>query len=144
MTKELVEKLVTDYLASTDYELQTLEIDKDMNILVEIDRLGVVDVDFCAELNRYLVDNLPDEDYSLEVGSVSLTSPFKSKIQFQKNLGHNVVVTDNDDEKFSGQLLSVDEETFMIGAQGKGRKAQSQDMTFRYDVVKSVIYNITF
>ena len=56
----------------------------------------------------------------------------------------DVVVTDLDDQKFSGQLISVDEETFMIGAQGKGRKAQSQDMTFRYDGVKTVVYNITF
>lgn len=144
ITKELIQKLVEDFLASTDYELQTLEIDKDLNILVEIDRLGVVDVDFCAELNRHLVANLPDEDYSLEVGSVSLTAPFKSKIQYLKNVGHNVVVTDSDDEKFSGQLLSVDDETFMIGAKAKGRKAQNEDLTFRYDAVKSVIYNITF
>jgi len=137
ITKEQVEKLVNDYLKDSDYELQTLEIDKEQNILVEIDRLGVVDVDYCAELNRYLVEQLGDkEDYSLEVGSVSLTDPFKSKIQYQKNLGHNVVVTDLDGKKHSGQLISVDEDTFMIEAK--------ESLTFRYDEVKKVIYNITF
>jgi len=137
ITKEQVEKLVNGYLKDSDYELQTLEIDKEQNILVEIDRLGVVDVDFCAELNRYLVEQLGDkEDYSLEVGSVSLTDPFKSKIQYQKNLGHNVVVTDMDGKKHSGQLISVDEDTFMIEAK--------ETLTFRYDEVKKVIYNITF
>ena len=137
VTIEQVKSLVEAYLKDTDYELQTLEIDKDQNILVEIDRLGVVDVNFCAELNRYLVEKLGDkDDYSLEVGSVSLTDPFKTKIQYQKNLGHNVVVTDADDKKFSGQLISVDEETFMIEAK--------ETLTFRYDEVKKVIYNITF
>lgn len=137
ITKQQVETLVNRFLCETDYELQTLEIDKDMNILVEVDRLGIVDVDFCADLNRFLVEQLGDkEDYSLEVGSVSLTDPFKTKIQYQKNLGHNVVVTDMEDKKHSGQLVSVDEDTFTIDAK--------ETLTFRYDEVKRVIYNITF
>ncbi|MCQ2311427.1 MAG: ribosome assembly cofactor RimP [Paludibacteraceae bacterium] len=131
---EQVKSLVENFLKDTDYELQTLEIDKDQNILVEVDRLGIVDVDFCAGLNRYLVEQLGDEDYALEVGSVSLTDPFKTKIQYQKNLGHNVVVTDMEGHKHSGQLISVDEDTFMIESQ--------QTQTFRYDEVKKVIYNI--
>ena len=141
ITKELVEKVALEYLKGTDYALQTLEIDKDKNILVEVDRLGVVDVDFCAQLNRHIVEALEQlthemDDYSLEVGSVSLTAPFKSKIQYEKNLGHNVVVTDIEGKKHSGQLVSVDEETFMIDAK--------ESLTFRYDEVKQVKYNITF
>lgn len=137
ITKAHIEDLVNTFLKETDYELQTLDIDKDLNILVEIDRLSVVDVDFCAELNRFLVEQLGDEDdYALEVGSVSLTDPFKSKIQYNKHLGHNVVVTDNEGKRHSGQLVSVDEDTFMIDAK--------ESLTFRYDDVKKVVYNITF
>ena len=134
ITKEQVKAWTEAYLKDTDYVLQTLEIDKDDNILVEIDRLGVVDVDDCAALNRFLVEQLGDEDYALEVGSVSLTAPFKSKIQYQKNLGHNVIVTDADGKKHSGQLVSVDEQTFQVDAE--------QTYTFRYDEVRSVIYNL--
>ena len=47
-----------------------------------------------------------------------------------------MVVTDAEGKKFSGQLISVDEETFMIEAK--------ETLTFRYDEVKKVIYNITF
>ena len=142
ITKELVEKVAQEYLKGTDYELQTCEIDKDKNILVEVDRLGVVDVDFCALLNRHIVDALQElthgemDDYSLEVGSVSLTAPFKSRIQYEKNLGHNVVVTDQEGKRHSGQLVSVDEDTFTVDAK--------ETMTFRYDEVKQVKYNITF
>lgn len=139
MLQQELEKWTNEYLQDTDYSLQTLEIDKQMRILVEVDRLGVVDVDFCADLNRYLVDKLDNYqdgalDYSLEVGSVSLTAPFKSKIQYQKNLGHNVVVTDWDGKRYSGQLVSVDEDTFTVDA--------DQTRIFRYDEVKQTIYNL--
>lgn len=139
ITKEQVKALVEAYLADTDYELQVIEIDKEQNILVEIDRLGVVDVDFCAALNQYLVEKLGDEDYSLEVGSVSLTAPFLSKIQYQKHLGHEVEVVANG-KKWHGQLVSVDEETFaidcevMVAVEGKKRKAKEiLTREFRFD-----------
>ena len=139
VAKEQVKALVEAYLADTDYELQVIEIDKEQNILVEIDRLGVVDVDFCAALNRYLVEKLGDEDYSLEVGSVSLTAPFISKIQYQKHIGHEVEVVANG-KKWHGQLVSVDEETFaidcevMVAMEGKKRKQKEvQTKEFRYE-----------
>ena len=148
ITKELVKELVETYLKDTDYQLQTLEIDSEQNILVEIDRLGVVDVDFCAELNRFLVEKLGDEDYSLEVGSVSLTAPFVSKIQYQKNLGHEVEVL-ADGKKWHGQLVSVDDETFaidtevMVQVEGKKRKQKEiQTITFNYKDVKYCIYDL--
>ena len=152
ITKEQIKELVNAYLENTDYELQTLEIDKEQNILVEIDRLGVVDVDFCAELNRYIVESLKskvesgeikDEDYSLEVGSVSLTAPFVSKIQYQKHLGHDVEVL-AEGKKWHGVLVSVDEETFaidtevMVAVEGKKRKQKEiQTKQFSYDAAET-------
>ena len=90
MDKQQLQNWIEEYLKGTDYELVTLTVSAENDILVEVDRLAGVDVDFCAELNRYLVEKLGDEDYSLEVGSVSLTDPFKTKIQYLKNLGHDV------------------------------------------------------
>ena len=143
ITKEQIKTLAEEFLQKTDYQLQVVEIDKENNILVEIDRLGVVDVDFCAELNRFLVDRLGDEDYALEVGSVSLTAPFISKLQYQKNLGHEVEVLANG-KKYHGQLVSVDDETFaidtevMVAVEGKKRKVkQIQTMEFRYDAAQT-------
>ena len=137
---EQVKTLVENFLKDTDYELQTLEIDKDQNILVEVDRLGVVDVDFCADLNRYLVDQLGDtEDYALEVGSVSLTAPFKTKIQYQKNLGHDVELLTGEGKKLHGQLVSVDEETFAVDVKNK---KETQTLTFGYGDVKYIRYDL--
>ena len=134
ITKEIVKELVEAYLKDTDYQLQTLEIDKDMNILVEVDRLGAVDVEFCAALNRYLVEHLGDEDYSLEVGSVSITAPFISMIQYHKHLGDPVEVL-ADGKKWHGQLVSVDEDTFAV-------ETKKETVTFRYDGIAYIKYDL--
>ena len=128
--REQIRNWIENYLKDSDYELITLEISAENDILVEVDSLTGVDVDFCAELNRFLVEKLEgiqnteyrvqsELDYSLEVGSVSLTDPFKTKMQFAKNLGHNVealVCTNGQNTKYKGLLVSVDEETNVSGA----------------------------
>ena len=150
MLKDELKRWISDYLKDTDYELVTLEVSAENDILVEVDRLAGVDVEFCASLNRFLVDKLGDEDYSLEVGSVSLTDPFKTKMQFEKNLGHDVEVL-IDGKKLRGQLVSVDDETFSVDIEervavpGKKRKeTQIVTRTWRYDEPKYVKYDLKF
>ncbi len=157
--KEQLQEWIGEYLKGTDYELITLEVSAGNDILVEVDRLAGVDVDFCAELNRFLVAKIEDRyadgaqtefDYSLEVGSVSLTDPFKTKMQFEKNLGHDVEVL-IDGKKLRGLLVSVDDETFSVDCEekvtveGKKRKeTQVVTHTWRYDEPKYVKYDIKF
>ena len=160
--KEQLQEWIGEYLKDTDYELITLEVSAGNDILVEVDRLAGVDVDFCAELNRFLVEKLEGlavtgyglPDYSLEVGSVSLTDPFKTKMQYEKNLGHDVEVvigTKGQSTKYKGQLVSVDDETFSVdieekvAVEGKKRKeTQIVTHTWRYDEPKYVKYDLRF
>ena len=161
--KQELQEWIEEYLKDTGYELITLNVSAGNDILVEVDRLAGVDVDFCAELNHFLVEkiensavsHLPsDFDYSLEVGSVSLTDPFKTKMQYEKNLGHDVEVlisTKGQSTKYKGQLVSVDEETFSVdieekvAVEGKKRKeTQIVTHTWRYDEPKYVRYDLKF
>ncbi len=163
MNREELQNWIFEYLKDTDYELVTLTISQANDILVEVDRLAGVDVDFCADLNRFLVEKLeltansqkPMLDYSLEVGSVSLTDPFKTKTQYLKNLGHDVEVLAKGDKdewrKFKGQLVSVDDDTFSVdiaekvAVEGKKRKeARVITRTWRYDEPKYVKYDLKF
>lgn len=156
ISKQDLTNWIEEYLKDTDYELITLNISAGNDILVEVDRLAGVDVDFCAELNRFLVEKLDavDPDYSLEVGSVSLTDPFKTKMQYEKNLGHDVEVlvsTEGQSIKYKGQLVSVDKETFSVdcvekvAVEGKKRKeTQIVTHTWRYDEPKYVKYDLKF
>ena len=160
--KKEIEKIIREKLFGTDYELVTLEVSSGNDILVEIDRLAGVDVEFCAELNRYLVEKLDgaypqplpegkgENNYSLEVGSVSLTSPFKTKLQYEKNLGHDVEMLVNG-KKIYGQLVSVDEETFSVDVEEKveveGKKRKEKQIvthTWKYDEPKYVKYDLKF
>lgn len=152
MSNEILKNWIEEYLKDTDYELITLNVSAGNDILVEVDRLAGVDVDFCADLNRYLVEKLDvvEPDYSLEVGSVSLTDPFKTKMQYEKNLGHDVEVL-IDGKKLRGQLVSVDEDTFSVdieekvAVEGKKRKeTQIITHTWRYDEPKYVKYDLKF
>ena len=154
MDKQQIQTFVEEKLQNTGYELIVLKISGQNEILVEVDKLDGVDVEFCAELNRYLVEQLDAagvEDYSLEVGSVSLTAPFVTKMQYTKHLGHDVEVLAADGKKYRGSLVSVDETTFaidtevMVQVEGKKRKQkESQTLTFAYDAVKYTKYDLKF
>ena len=152
MDKQQLQNWISEFLNGTDYELVTLSVSPSNDILVEVDRLAGVDVDFCAELNRFLVEKLDavEPDYSLEVGSVSLTDPFKTKMQYEKNLGHDVEIL-VDGKKLHGQLVSVDDETFSVdieervAVEGKKRKElRTTTYTWRYDEPKYVKYDLKF
>lgn len=156
MDKQQLQTWIEEYLSGTDYELITLSISATNDILVEVDSLKGVDVDFCEKLNRFLVEKLDTLplDYSLEVGSVSLTDPFKTKMQYQKHLGDDVevlIATDDQSTKYRGQLVSVDEDTFSIdveekvAVEGKKRKElQTKTYTWAYDTPKYVKYDLKF
>ena len=156
MDKQQLQTWIEEYLSGTDYELITLSISATNDILVEVDSLKGVDVDFCEKLNRFLVEKLDTLPlvYSLEVGSVSLTDPFKTKMQYQKHLGDDVevlIATDGQSTKYRGQLVSVDEDTFSIdveekvAVEGKKRKElQTKTYTWAYDTPKYVKYDLKF
>ncbi len=154
MDKSLLEHLVQEYLKDTDYALITLDINSQNEILIEVDRLQGVDVEFCGALNQYMVEQLDAagvEDYSLEVGSVSLTDPFKTKMQYEKNIGHDVEVLTREGKKLRGQLVSVDEDSFavdvdtLVAVEGKKRKQHEMiTYTFAYGDVKYTKYDLKF
>ena len=152
--KQNVLNLIQEKLQGTGYELITFQVNAQNEILVEVDKLEGVDVDFCATLNHFLVESLDAqgvEDYSLEVGSVSLTAPFVTKMQYTKHLGHDVEVLAADGKKYRGTLVSVDEESFaidtevMVAVEGKKRKQKEiQTLTFAYNTVKYTKYDLKF
>ena len=150
VNKENIQSLVEEYLRDTDYELITLEISAANEILIEIDRLAGVDVEDCGKLNSWLVEQLDasgEEDYALEVGSVSLSDPFKTKMQYEKHLGEDVEVLMAEGKKVRGQLVSVDEETFSVDVDTpvvvEGKKRKQHEMvthTWGYGDVKYTKY----
>ena len=149
--KEKVSEIVEKYLEGKKYELIDVRVSGDNEIQVEIDAYEGVDVDFCAELNQYIQSQLDREveDYELEVGSVSLTAPFKTKMQYEKNVGHDVEVLGKDGKKYRGVLVEVNDTDFSIdtevmeAVEGKKKKQKVvKTLCFKYEEVKYTVYDL--
>lgn len=150
--KDIITNLVISKLAGTRYFLVDVTVSADNVIKVEIDAEEGVDIDFCVELNRFIEANFDRdvEDYELEVGSAGLTSPFKVKRQYEKNLNKDVEVLEANGIKHEGVLVEVGdgffviEETKMIRKEGdKRKKPYTERVEFKYSEVKYTKYNLS-
>jgi len=122
ITKEQVKTLVEEWLRQKgDYFLVDIEMSDDDRIVIEIDHADGVWIEDCAELSRFLQEQLGDElgDYELEVGSAGLGQPFKVVQQYVNHIGDNVEVIDADGKKITGVLKQVDGRVFTVSTQEK-------------------------
>ena len=148
--KEDIRLLTNEFLEKEKgVEITDISVSADNVIRIELDSYEGIDLELCVALNKFLNDRLDrdKEDYELEVGSVSLTDAFKTRMQFDKNLGHEVEVLQADGQKFCGVLVEVGDTDFsvdveqMVKVEGQKRKhKQITTMTWAYNEVKSVRY----
>lgn len=123
------------------------------NIVVEIDSMSGVSIDKCIELSKALSEEFGEtlDDYDFEVGSAGLTSPFKIKAQYLKNIDNDVEVLTNDGKKLKGLLTEVNEEDFTITiskrvkVEGKKRPVDIEEpLKLKYNEVKYTKYLMQF
>ncbi|MDE5843396.1 MAG: ribosome assembly cofactor RimP [Muribaculaceae bacterium] len=122
--KNLLKEYVESLLADTDCFLTDLTISGDNNIVVEIDSIGAIDIDFCSALSRRIEEKFPrdDEDYELEVGSAGLTAPFKVRKQWEKNVGKDIEVLTTDGKKLFGLLKALTDDSFILATEQKVKR----------------------
>ena len=151
--KNVVKKLVDEWLQDKEYFLVDIEISPDNRIVVEIDHADGVWIEDCVDLSRYIEERLSrdDEDYELEVGSAGLGQPFKVPQQYVNFVGKEVEVLDADGVKVKGILKAVDGNDFTVGVEEKvkieGKKRpvkQEVDHVYQMDKVKYTKYIISF
>ena len=95
---EKLKELARPALAATGLELVDVETagdQKRLRLRVVVDKPGGVNVDDCAELNRYLSDildvhDLIEDSYVLEVSSPGLDRPLKTEEHFAWAVGREV------------------------------------------------------
>ena len=151
--KNVVKKLVDEWLQDQEYFLVDIEISPDNRIVVEIDHADGVWIEDCVALSRYIEGRLSrdDEDYELEVGSAGLGQPFKVPQQYINFVGKEVEVLDADGIKVKGILKAVDGNDFTVGVEekvkveGKKRPVKMEvDHVYQMDKVKYTKYIISF
>ncbi len=151
--KKLIEQIVEEKISNTDYFLVDVTVSLDNTVCVEIDRNDGVDLQFCVEVNKFIEEKVDREveDYSLEVGSAGLTSPFKVQKQYEKNIGNDVEVLLKTGVKHKGILTAVNATTFTIEESkmqkkegDKRKKEYIETLEFNYEEIKTTKYIINF
>jgi len=148
--KEVVYQTITRYLTGTDYYLVDLNITNDNRIAVEIDAFEGVEIDFCAELSRYVESTLDREveDFELQVGSAGLTEPFKVLKQYEKNIGNEVEVLTKTGKKLSGILTEANETNFICKSKKlknlKGRNEKLRYKKILHSIIQILIHQIYY
>ncbi|MDE7336297.1 MAG: ribosome assembly cofactor RimP [Muribaculaceae bacterium] len=151
--KTLVEQAARQAIANSDLFLVSVSVSADNRIVVEVDSKQFMDVDECVRISREIEQALDRdaEDFELEVGSAGLTSPFKVREQFDKNVGNEVEVLTRDGRKFTGTLVETTDLGFTVEVARKVKKegqkrpvVEMQPETLTYADAKSVKYLINF
>ena len=150
---ESLRQVIERELSETDLFLVDLKVSGDNDILVEIDSENPVDIEECEKLTRAIEKEFDreKEDYTLEVGSAGLTSPFKVVRQYKKYIGKEVEVLTKEGKKLSGLLREAGDDSFTILVTEKVKKPESKrpviekvPYTFPYSEVKQTKYLLKF
>lgn len=150
-------KIVTDIVRKwldgrNDYFLVDVNVDRENRIVVEIDHPEGVWIDDCVELSHFIESQLDRdvEDYELEVGSAGIGQPFKVLQQYLNHVGQNVEVLPKTGAKLKGELLSADDNGFVIRTRQKqtveGRKRPVMadvELHFSYEEINYTKYLIS-
>ena len=151
--KNIVKRLVDEWLEGKEYFIVDIQISPESKIVVEIDHADGVWIEDCVELSKFIEEHLSrdEEDYELEVGSAGLGQPFKVPQQYINFIGKEVEVLDQDGSKVKGILKSIDGNKFIVSVNEKVRvegkkRPVKMDVDHEYDMneVKYTKYLISF
>lgn len=151
--RNLLTSTVEDAIKDTPVFLVEISVTPDNSITVELDSPDGLDIDTCASITRKIesVFDRDVEDYSLEVGSAGLTSPFKVRGQFEKNIGNPVELLTRSGVKMKGTLTAVGDDDFTITVSRKVKEPGAkrpvmveEPVTMKMDDAKYVKYLIDF
>lgn len=147
-TEELVTKLLSQ---EPEYFLVEIKIKPTNNIKVYIDGDKGISIEKCVYFNRRLYKKIeeagmfPSGDFSLEVSSPGVDKPLKLHRQYLKNIGRNIEVTFNDGSKKEGKLLqATNNDIILEQVNGKGKKAEIQQLVIPFSNIKTTTVQIQF
>ena len=145
-----VEQLVHEFLETRkDLYLVDLKISAGDDITVILDGDEGLSLQDCLDASRAIEFNLDREehDFSLQVMSPGLSEPLKLPRQFKKNMGREIEVLLNSDEKIQGEVVAVDDEKVTLVLRyrrpkliGKGKEDVVENKEIPYtEIIKALV-----
>lgn len=139
--KNIIEKLVNEFITGTGIFLVAVKVSPSNRINVLADTMKGITIDECAALHRYLEKNLDRniEDFDMQVSSPGLDVPFTVIEQYYKNEGIKVEVVDTEGTRHEGKLRNVTSGGFELETEikVKGKASEIKEISFNFDQVKS-------
>jgi ribosome maturation factor RimP len=154
MLREKVENLLQEaFEENNSLFLIELNVNEANHITVIIDGDKGVSVNDCIAVSRKIEHNLDreEEDFSLDVSSVGVSSPLEMPRQYQKNIGRSLAVTTVNEEKIEGKLTSFEGNKITLKWKarepkpvGKGKITINKEAVLPLEDVKEAKVIITF
>jgi len=147
---QTIEKLIAPLLVD-DIFLVSVKVKPINNYKIYLDADGGLGIEKCIKINRALYKTMeemgmyPEGDFSLEVSSPGVEEPLKLLRQYKKNIGRNVEVLTNDEEKKEGILKEVTDDAITVEqTEGKGKKTVTVNRVIGFADIKQTKVLIKF
>ena len=144
--RQTLEAQLTEVLKGTGIFPVDIRVDKGNRIQVQLDKMEGITIEDCARISRELEGKLDRdrEDFSLEVSSPGLASPFRVPEQYRKNIGRAVSVQLKAGEQVTGILKESDESGIRLEIR-RGNKGKGPESRFlEYGEISSTRLQIQF
>lgn len=129
--QEKLEVLVHEAVSQEDAFLVDLQHEAGDKIRVEVDRPGGISLSSLTNISRHIEGALDrdKDDFSLEVASPGVGTPFRVLEQYAANVGRAVKVILNDDTELDGDMIKADQHRIVLSwkervpkEKGKGKR----------------------
>jgi ribosome maturation factor RimP len=145
---ELVEEKIAD---RDDLFLVKVNLASTGQLSILIDGDNGITIEDCVAISRHVGFHLEEESvietaYNLEVSSPGIDTPLVLERQYVKNIGRNVSVKLETNEKREGKLLAYNQDGIVIEEmiKEKGKKAEQQESLIPFDQIKETKVLISF
>lgn len=152
MDTEQIIELVKNKLKGTDQFLVDVKLSLN-RIAVMIDKPTGITIDECAQLSRYLSEQLENtgllETHELEVGSPGMDQPLKVYNQYLRRIGNRLRLITTDGKLHNGVLQAANEKNLtlmetIVTKDGNKKVKTEQEVVYDYGLVKEAKIEIVF
>ncbi|MGN0033116.1 MAG: ribosome assembly cofactor RimP [Candidatus Limimorpha sp.] len=116
ITREEIISLAEEAIKGSDKFVVNVTVSKSNVIELFLDSDSSVTIDDCVSVSRFINERLDRdiEDYELNVSSAGIDEPLRLKRQYNKYIGEDLVITDNNGEKNTYRLAAVLEDSIEV------------------------------
>jgi ribosome maturation factor RimP len=146
ITVELITELVNKKIAGTDLFIGEIKVKSGNIIYVFLDGDYGITIEQCADISRYIEQNLDRmrEDFELHVSSYGIGQPLKFFRQYKNAIGKVLSITTEEGEKYIGKLLHVDEGKIVLEKSGSKKKQSDVQIEIPFQTVKTAKIEVVF